>query len=247
MVVQDGVGDDVVFGRIVLVLVDAEHDGDVFILRRSRDDDLLDGAAQMLFGIVRVGETAGRFHHNLNAQRLPVQQRRVLLREDLYLLAVDDNGVAFGLNVGFKIAEDRVVLEKVGQSLRAGEIVYGDDIDVRIVKRCAENIAANTAKAIDTNFNRHSCLQALADAEARIDGAVPPALFAAEGNASTAFFAEQTVSGHEAYFPQAYGVSALGTRCFRVQGRGVAGHGCGELCARIASRVSQAMGGNHDQ
>ncbi len=58
-----------------------------------------------------------------------------------------------------KIAEDRVVLEKMGQSLRAGQIIYGDDFDIWIIQRCAEHIAANTAKAIDANFNCHSCLQ----------------------------------------------------------------------------------------
>src|SRR5208283_1872704 len=97
---------------------------------------------------------------------------------------------AFSPNIRTKIAENRVVLEKVGQGGRAGEIVYGDDIDVRIVEGCAEYIAANTAKTIDANFNCHSCLQAFSDAWPRIAGAVSTALIAAAGNASTAFLAD---------------------------------------------------------
>ena len=120
--------------RIVLVMVDAKHDGDVFVLCRSRDDDLLHGSAQMLFGIVRVGEMACGFHDDLHAQRLPVQQRRIFLREDFDLLAVDDDGVSFRMDTRLEIAEDRVVLEQVSQSLRAGQIIYGDDFDIRIVE-----------------------------------------------------------------------------------------------------------------
>jgi hypothetical protein len=36
-----GVGDDVVLGRVVLVLVDAEDDGQVFVAGGSGDDDFL--------------------------------------------------------------------------------------------------------------------------------------------------------------------------------------------------------------
>src|SRR5436305_14960105 len=54
-----GVGNNIVFGGIVLVFIHAQHNGDVFVFGGSGDDDLLDRAAQVLFGLLRVSEFAG--------------------------------------------------------------------------------------------------------------------------------------------------------------------------------------------
>jgi hypothetical protein len=62
-----GVGDDVVLGGDVLVVVDAEDDGEVLVLGRGRDDDLLDGGAEVRLGLLRVGEEAGGFDDDLRA------------------------------------------------------------------------------------------------------------------------------------------------------------------------------------
>src|SRR5262249_47009725 len=43
-----GVGDDVVVGRVVLVLIDTHHDGDVLVGGRSRDEDLLGATGEVL-------------------------------------------------------------------------------------------------------------------------------------------------------------------------------------------------------
>ncbi len=66
-----GVGDDVVLGRIVLVLVDAEHEGDVFVGGRSGDDDLLHGRAEVGLGLGAVGEVAGGLDDDLRADCQP--------------------------------------------------------------------------------------------------------------------------------------------------------------------------------
>ena len=58
---------------IVLVLIDAQHDGDVFVGGRSGDDDLLDGRAQVSLGLGAVGEVAGGLDDDLRADRSPVQ------------------------------------------------------------------------------------------------------------------------------------------------------------------------------
>src|SRR6185312_8755650 len=62
-----GVGDDVVLGWVIRVLVDAEHDGDVLAFGRRGDDHLLDAVAQVGPGFVRIGEEAGALDHDLSA------------------------------------------------------------------------------------------------------------------------------------------------------------------------------------
>ncbi len=61
------VRDDVVLGRIVLVLIDAEHDREVLILRGGGDNDFLHRAAKMFLGLIRIGEFAGGLENNLSA------------------------------------------------------------------------------------------------------------------------------------------------------------------------------------
>src|ERR1019366_10121927 len=56
-----GVGNDVVPGRDVSGIVDTEDEGDVFVLGRGRDDDLLDGTTDVLGSILAIGEEAGGF------------------------------------------------------------------------------------------------------------------------------------------------------------------------------------------
>src|SRR5208283_1593162 len=115
-----GIRDDVVLGRIVFAFVDAEDDGDVFVLRRGGDDDFLDRAAQVLFGIVGVGEFAGGFEHDLRAYAFPGQSGGVFFFEDLDRLAVDGDGVGAGGDVVGQVAEDGIVLEKMSESFGIG-------------------------------------------------------------------------------------------------------------------------------
>ena len=58
-----------------------------------RDDDLLHRAAQVLGGILGIGEPAGGFDHDLRADRTPVELGGILHGEDLDLLAADGNGI----------------------------------------------------------------------------------------------------------------------------------------------------------
>jgi len=69
----------VVVGRIVGLLIDAKDDGDVLVLRRGGDDDLLDAAALVSLGLVLVGETTGRLDDDLGADLFPRDEGRVLL------------------------------------------------------------------------------------------------------------------------------------------------------------------------
>ena len=78
---------------VVLVFVDAENQGDVFVGGRSGDDDLLHGRAEVSLGLGGIGEEAGGFDDDLRADGSPVQLGGVALGEDLDLLAVDGDEV----------------------------------------------------------------------------------------------------------------------------------------------------------
>ena len=65
------VGDDVVLGRIVLLVIDAHHDRDVFAFGRSGNDDLLRACRAMAAGFFRFGEQAGGFNDDINTQFFP--------------------------------------------------------------------------------------------------------------------------------------------------------------------------------
>ena len=86
------VRDDLVFGGVVLVVVDAEDDGDVGALGRRGDDDLLRARGEVLCSRVPVGEEPRRLEHDVDAEVLPRQLGRVALRQHLELVAVDRDG-----------------------------------------------------------------------------------------------------------------------------------------------------------
>src|SRR6478752_6274461 len=77
-----GVADDVVRRRVVLVLVHPEHDRDVLALGRRADDHLLRARVQVGPRLVGVGEDAGRFEDDVDAEVAPRQGPGIRLLED---------------------------------------------------------------------------------------------------------------------------------------------------------------------
>ena len=74
----------------------------------------------------------------------------------LQLVAVDDEAVVGVLDLARERAEDRVVLEQVGERLRVGDVVHADPVDVGApgVRR-AEHVAADAAEAVDAGLQGH--------------------------------------------------------------------------------------------
>ncbi len=88
-----GVRDDVVLGRIVGGIVDAEDESDVFVLGRGRDNDFLDGTFEVLGSILAIGEEAGGFDDDLGADAGPIEFGGIFGGEDFDGLAADRDGV----------------------------------------------------------------------------------------------------------------------------------------------------------
>ena len=151
-----GIRNDVVLGGIVGGIVHAEHDGDVFVLRRSGDDDLLHRTAQVLGGILGIGEAAGGFDDDLRADAGPIESRPgSLVAKTLMRLAADRDRVSpscvtspcKGPSTESYFSRCASVLVSV-RSLTATNSISG------FVAR-TNDIPADAAEAIDTYFDCH--------------------------------------------------------------------------------------------
>jgi hypothetical protein len=151
-----GVGDDVVVRRVVLVLVDAHDDGDVLVLGRSRNEDLLGATGQVLRGVFLLREDAGRLDDDVDAQLAPRDVGGVALGEDLDGLAVDGDRVGGVGDLLLEAAQDGVVLQQVSGGRGVTQVVDSHDLDVStLLQQRAEVVTTDAAKAVDAYADRH--------------------------------------------------------------------------------------------
>ena len=103
------------------------------------------------------GEASGGLEHDVDAEVLPRQRRRILLGEDSDLVAVDGDRAVRRRDVALVRAVHRVVLEEVRERLRIGQVVDGDELDVgdTLLLRGAKHLSSDASKAVDANANRH--------------------------------------------------------------------------------------------
>ena len=167
------VGDDVL-AAVVLVVVDAHHDGDVLVGGRGGDDDLLGAGIEVALSLGARGEDTGGLDDDVHAQIAPRDGRRALLdREGLDLLVADDDRVVtLEADVLGQAAQDGVELQQVGQRGVVGEVVDRDDLDVGGTEGLlglhgTEEVAADAAESVDAYANSH-VLFSLSGRRARI-------------------------------------------------------------------------------
>ena len=139
------------------VLVHAVNDGLQVVASRSGDDNLLGAGIDMSLALSLGGVETGALQHNVNADLAPGQILGVLLSIDLDGLAVDSDGILASLNlVSQSIAAlSRVVLQQMSQHSGAGQVVDSNDLVALGVEHLTESQTADTAKTINSNFNRH--------------------------------------------------------------------------------------------
>ncbi len=156
------VGDDVL-AAVVLVVVDADDDGDVRVGGRRGDDDLLRARIQVPLGLGGVGEDARGLDDDVDAEIAPWQFGRTgldLERLDLGV-ADDDDVVALEADVVGQSAEDGVELQQMRECRVVREVVDRDDLDVGVVAerllrvQGPEEVASDSAEAVDAYPNRH--------------------------------------------------------------------------------------------
>mmetsp|Transcript_52343 Transcript_52343/g.114493 ORF Transcript_52343/g.114493 Transcript_52343/m.114493 type:complete len:401 (-) Transcript_52343:57-1259(-) len=155
-----GVGDHGVGGLVVKVVHANDVDGHG-VLGRGGDDDLLGTTLDVQLGLPLLGEDARGLADVVRARGTPRDRRRVLLVEDLDVLAVHHEELLavrlLGLHGARKPAVHRVVPELVDHVLQVHEgVVHGLKGDLRVAHRRAEHEAANAAEAVDAH-GRHDC------------------------------------------------------------------------------------------
>ena len=139
-------------------MVDAVHDGQVDILARRRDQHLLGPRRDVLFARSLVGEEAGAFQDQVDAQFLVRQVRRVTLGGDADALAVDHDVVALGGDFARIAAMDAVAAEQPGVGLGIGEIVDRDQFESAFatLEDRTRDQTTDAAETVDCNLDRHA-------------------------------------------------------------------------------------------
>ena len=103
----------------------------------------------------RSGEVTCGFDDDLRADRGPIELGRIALGVNLDLFPIDGDEVVAGDDFVFDVAENRIVLEKMGEDCRTGEVVDGNEIDFRVTQSCAKDVSANAAEAVYANLDCH--------------------------------------------------------------------------------------------
>ena len=148
-----GIGEDAVLRGVVGVLVDAEHDGDIFVPGRCGDDDAPGAALEVRRRLARIGEEAGRFDHELRTQLAPGDPGRVALGDDGHAPALDHDGVGLRPHLAREAPVVAVVLEQVGVGLRVGEVVdrhHLQRVGV-VVQHGLERLAPDAPEAVNAD------------------------------------------------------------------------------------------------
>ena len=153
------VRDDVVLRRVVLVAVDAHHDGDVLALRGRGDDHLLRAAGRCASARPR------RF------VKRPVDSSTMSTPRSFHgsvagsfsastWISSPSTVMPFGRRRDVAVVGPvhRVVLEEVRERLRVREVVDGDEVEVRdaLLLRGAKDLPPDAAEAVDADANCHA-------------------------------------------------------------------------------------------
>jgi hypothetical protein len=109
----------------------------------------------VLLCVLRLGEKAGGFNHNLDAQGGPIKVRGVLGLKDPDRLAIDRDAVSAVSHLGGQDSEYRVVLQQMSQGFRVSDVVDRYEFNSWVVERPTQQVPSNASKAIDSNLNRH--------------------------------------------------------------------------------------------
>ena len=154
------VGDDAVHRGVVAVVVDAEHQRQVRALRGRGDDDPLGAGCEVLAGVGPLREQPRGLDDHVHAEVGPGQRAGITLRQHVERAPADLQPVAFHGDRFGKVAEDRIVLQQVGQRVGARDVVDRRELDIAVAERRPQHVAADAAKPVDPDSDAHlRCLQ----------------------------------------------------------------------------------------
>ena len=144
------------FGWVKRLVVDAVDHREVHTLGRRGDHHPTRAGVDVGLGLFAFGKAPGALEHEIHAERLPRQLRRVGNRCHLDRLPVHLEAFPGELHIGVEATVDGVVLEQMSQRLRVGDVVDRDDVEGGVTEGLAEDQSADTAEAIDRNTESHA-------------------------------------------------------------------------------------------
>ena len=156
-----GVGDDVMVGGIVKVVVDSHHDSQVLALGRRGDDHFFCPGLDVALGFLGGGEQAGGLDHDVHSEFLPRQTAGLAGADDFDLVAVDDDGVIPAMSdLAGEGALRRVVFHEVGEVVRRDDVAHGHHVDrvadEALFHHCTISQTTDAAESVDCYFYCHS-------------------------------------------------------------------------------------------
>lgn len=103
-------------------------------------------------GFGAVGEQTGALEHHIDLFRSPGQFGRIANGAHRNSIAVDGETFLIMLDIGFKRAVNRVVLEQMRIDSAVSQVVDGDDLQILAIAlgiECSKDVTTNSAKTID--------------------------------------------------------------------------------------------------
>jgi hypothetical protein len=151
------VGDDGLTSIGLVVHTIYEHRGSV--LGRSGHDDLLGTSLDVSLSELGGEEEAGGLYNNVGVEGTPGDVGGILLAEDLNLVAVYDEVVAFHFDIVVESAVYGIVLKHISEIIGIEEVIdtYYHDVLAKVLHSSAENHTTDTAKTVNTKSD-HNCL-----------------------------------------------------------------------------------------
>ncbi len=135
--------------RVIVTVVDAEHEGHVGVGGGGRDDHLLRACVEMLLRRRPVGEEAGRLDDDVDAEIGPRKRCRVALGQALHFVARDLQRATGHLHVFAEAPEHRIVAQQMRHRLDVAEVVERHDLEISTSLECRpEEVAADPAESI---------------------------------------------------------------------------------------------------
>ena len=147
-----GVGDDVIGGGVVELIVAAHNDVEDTFFDGGSDDDFFDAGVEVGLQAFGVAEGSGAFEDDVDAR--PVDFGRMVLGGVGESMAVDEDAVVGEGNIAIPAAVDGVEFEEVGGGFGVGlGVVESDEFELGIVEGGAKDEATDAAKSVDSDFH----------------------------------------------------------------------------------------------
>src|SRR4026207_1908998 len=104
------------------------------------------------------GEQARALEDDVHSQRLPRQLRRVALRNDLNVLAVNLHRTSADFHRSPEAAMGSVVLQQMGVGFCTPQVIDGDELQIVLrlaLPKSTQDVPADAAEAVDGHLDRH--------------------------------------------------------------------------------------------